>query len=147
MTRTPTLAHEVLNIFCINGGCLKWIYLPPTTSFLSTTGRFKTRSFWQICHGSVYWSGLHFWTYPPLALMRAMLSKINSEGAYIILIAASWANQSWYPEIFNVVVVVPLLVLPLWKRLLKRNLISCGSTANRRLLIFMPGDHISIPPI
>ena len=65
------------------------------------------------------WEGLFLYLFPPTKTLRRVLQKFRlSRGARAILIAPCWPQQSWFPDLLDLLVEEPRL-LPLWKGLLR----------------------------
>lgn len=65
------------------------------------------------------WSKHLLYAFPPLALIRQVLNKVQKDQAEVILIAPCWPNQEWYPDLLALLVEDPR-ELPCWDRLLRQ---------------------------
>lgn len=65
------------------------------------------------------WPGHLLYAFPPIALIRQVLNKVQRDRSEMILIAPSWPNQEWFPDLLDLLVEVPV-ELPMWHRLLRQ---------------------------
>ena len=57
------------------------------------------------------WDGLHGYAFPPISLIPLVLGKVrNAENCRIILIAPLWQRRSWFSQIVDLLVEIPLLL-------------------------------------
>ncbi|XP_062598249.1 uncharacterized protein LOC134259672 [Saccostrea cucullata] len=66
------------------------------------------------------WEGIYAYAFPPPILVPKVLQKIREEATVVLLIAPMWPRQSWYPQIIDLLIDVPVK-LPLWPDLLSQN--------------------------
>jgi hypothetical protein len=68
---------------------------------------------------SIDWSGMHFYAFPPTAIITQVLLKIQQHDCKVVLIAPAWPKQKWYTLLLGLLVDHPLN-LPEWPHLLKQ---------------------------
>ena len=57
------------------------------------------------------WSKYHcFYAFPPFSLINKMLTKIEHDQAFGILIAPLWHTQSWFPTMLKLIVRTPIIL-------------------------------------
>jgi hypothetical protein len=52
---------------------------------------------WTVDAFSISWRGLDTYTFPPLALIGRVLSKVESDQPRMILVAPLWESRPWFP--------------------------------------------------
>ena len=58
------------------------------------------------------WDGLQAYAFPPFSLIQQILNKLRScKGTLLTLIAPSWSQKEWFPDLLSLSVAVPV-VLP-----------------------------------
>ena len=58
------------------------------------------------------WKELRAYANPPWNLIGRVLSKVEEQGAQIILIAPVWPSQPWYPRLLGLLMSYPLKIDP-----------------------------------
>lgn len=58
------------------------------------------------------WRRVNGYANPPWNLVGRVLSKVESQGAELILIAPIWPSQPWYPRLLSLLVSQPLRIDP-----------------------------------
>ena len=66
---------------------------------------------------SMNWNSLHAYAFPPTILILSALNKICQSQCRIVLIAPLWPQQTWFSEVLQLLVSVPVS-LPLFPKLL-----------------------------
>ena len=56
------------------------------------------------------WAGLFGYANPPWNLVGRVLTKVEEQGAKVILIAPIWPSQPWYPKLLKLLFSVPLRI-------------------------------------
>lgn len=64
------------------------------------------------------WPRQCLYAIPLVALLTQVISRIQEEACAVLLVARRWQNQSWFPEL------VQLLSAALWPMLMMRDLLS-----------------------
>ena len=59
---------------------------------------------------TVAWSSLRIYAFPPFSIIPKVLKKIKAKNAEGILVVSFWANQPWFPLIFKMLTVAPVLL-------------------------------------
>ena len=54
------------------------------------------------------WTGMFAYAFPPPILIPRVLQKIREEKCVVILIAPMWPRQSWYPQILEMLIELPI---------------------------------------
>lgn len=54
------------------------------------------------------WSGISGYAFPPTSLIPLVLEKIRTQDCEVILIAPMWPRRSWYPQLLELLVEVPV---------------------------------------
>ena len=62
---------------------------------------------------SISWKGMYAYAFPPPILIPKVLQKIREEMSIVLLIAPMWPRQSWYPQMIELLIKVPIK-LPQW---------------------------------
>ena len=69
------------------------------------------------------WDGLDLYMYPPIKLLRRVITKLlQSKNARATLIAPCWPQQAWFPDLMFLLSEVPRR-LPPWKDLLENSVL------------------------
>ena len=58
------------------------------------------------------WSLVRGFANPPWNLIGRVLTKVESQGAELILLAPIWPSQPWYPKLLSLLVSHPLRIEP-----------------------------------
>ena len=66
---------------------------------------------------SMNWNSRHAYAFPPTILILSALNKICQSQCRIVLIASLWPQQTWFSEVLQLLVSVPVS-LPLFPKLL-----------------------------
>ena len=56
------------------------------------------------------WSDLHFYAFPPFAVISKVISKIENEQAEGILVVPIFTTQIWFPRVMRLLIDYPLLL-------------------------------------
>lgn len=54
------------------------------------------------------WTGIYAYAFPPPILIPRVLQKIREEHCVVIMIAPMWPRHSWYPQILEMLIEVPI---------------------------------------
>ena len=65
---------------------------------------------------SMNWNHLHAYAFPPTIMIPSVLNKIRQSQCSIVLIAPLWPQQTWFSEVLQLLVSVPVC-LPLFPKL------------------------------
>ena len=76
---------------------------------------------WKADAFSMEWREMSPYAFPPFKLVSEVLRKLRNSPIRLILVAPAWANQSWYPELLDLLYDLPLQI-PGWRRLLRQPL-------------------------
>ena len=68
---------------------------------------------------SLDWKGMYAYAFPPTAILKLVLKKIQEEDCVIVLVAPCWPKQVWFPQILDLLIELPI-VLPCKWYLLKQ---------------------------
>ena len=66
---------------------------------------------------SIDWFDLKFYAFPPISVIPRVLAKVKQDSAEGIIVVPFWPTQVWYPVVFKMLVLTPIL-LNSWKSLL-----------------------------
>ena len=72
---------------------------------------------WKVDSLVQNWDGLYAYAYPPTNLIRACLNKVRTENVEIVLIAPTWPNQEWFPDLLDLSIDFPITLPPVQKLL------------------------------
>lgn len=81
---------------------------------------FSNMKAFQIDALAISWKGMYAYAFPPPILVPKVLHKLREETSVVLLIAPMWPRQSWYPQILDLLIDIPVK-LPLWPDLLSQN--------------------------
>ena len=96
----------------VQDGTLGWTCLPPdsTTSSRCLCLRFRITQLGGDAL-SLPWEELDAYAFPPVSLLRHLVSKVVDQGCRrMILIAPGWPNMPWFWDLVNLSIHVPLLL-------------------------------------
>ena len=60
---------------------------------------------------SISWSSEFFYAFPPFALIRRCLEKINADTAEGVLVVPAWPTQTWYTQVLQMLVQKPRVMV------------------------------------
>lgn len=81
---------------------------------------FPDMNAFQVDALTISWKGMYAYAFPPPILVPKVLQKLREETSVVLLIAPMWPRQSWYPQILDLLIDIPVK-LPLWPDLLSQN--------------------------
>ena len=76
---------------------------------------------WAVDAMSMEWTNITPYAFPPFKLIPEVLKKLRQSSIRLFLIAPLWPNQSWFPEILELLCDQPVLI-PAWHKLLRQPL-------------------------
>ena len=82
------------------------------------------------------WDRIHAYTFPPFALIPAIISKIRQHQCKIVLVAPFWPEASWFPELLWLLEAPPIR-LPVKQHLLTRLQFVRNNIENLRLHVWI----------
>jgi hypothetical protein len=74
---------------------------------------------WGVDAMSIDWNNLVGYAFPPTALLKKVLNKLELSHCRLILIAPVWPKQAWFPDLLRLSIDHPR-ALPPWFSLLKQ---------------------------
>ena len=74
---------------------------------------------WAVEALTTPWRGFLGYAYPPPALLKEVLNKVQLEGADLVLIAPFWPAQAWFPDLLPLLLDYPI-ELPCIEKMLKQ---------------------------
>lgn len=83
--------------------------------------RYHDPQAWKTDALVVSWAGLSMYAFPPLGLLRRILTMLRDVEADMLLIAPCWPNQAWFPLIIEMLVDLPYKFPPAAKLLSQRS--------------------------
>ena len=117
--------------WCLHQGVLEKVFMildrPHIDLFASDlTHQLPTFCSWktsekalQIDAFTLSWAGIFCYAYPPIFLIPRIIQKLDSEEATMILVAPWWPRRSWFTQILERLVAVPV-ILPQRQDLLRQ---------------------------
>ena len=85
---------------------------------------------------SMNWDRIHAYTFLPITMIPAIISKIRQHQYKIVLVASFWPEASWFPELLRLQVAPPIR-LPVKQHLLTQLQFVRNNIENLRLHIWI----------
>ena len=78
---------------------------------------------------TISWETQLNYAFPPFSLIPRVLSKVQQDQAYVLLVAPVWTCQIWYPMLLRLLIERPVL-LPRWRNLTTQRQASPSTTSD-----------------
>jgi hypothetical protein len=73
----------------------------------------------QVDAFAMSWKGLYAYAYPPTAVLKKVIGKVQEEQCMLVLVAPRWPKQLWFQGILDLLVDYPIRV-PVFPKLLRQ---------------------------